>query len=518
MENSFVTSTKHPDHEVVVLGGGFSGVGTGVKLRQAGVTDFVILEQADDVGGTWRDNTYPGVGVDIPSFTYQFSFEMNPDWSRVFAPGAEVRSYLDHCIDKYDLRRHVRLNTRVTEAVWDEQGHFWRIHHADGLITARFMVIACGSLTQPKLPDIPGLSDFRGTVIHSAQWDHGHDLTGERVAVVGTGASAVQIVPALAPQVGHLDVYQRTPIWVLPKPDARIPPPVGRVFRRFPVVQNAVRLCTSALLDMVMITGVIHNRQLPLVARSVEALGRAWIRMQVRDPGLRRELTPTYGFGCKRHSMSNDYLRTFNRADVDLVTTPIDRVTETGVRTADGAHREVDTLVLATGFYLTEPENSPPVPVTGRDGLDLRRFWQEQRFQAYQGASVPKVPNAFMTSGPYAAVAISWMFMIENQTSHAVRVITEARRRGATLVEVRQEPHDAFFTWVQKKMRNTVYFNNGCGSANSIYFDRNGDVPFVRPQSAVRSWWRSRHFDLDDYRYERSRWHAPTEESVAVVS
>jgi cation diffusion facilitator CzcD-associated flavoprotein CzcO len=253
-----------------------------------------------------------------------------------------------------------------------------------------------------------------------------------------------------------------------------------------------------------MVLGVMHNRQLPWLVKGIERLGRAFIRSQVKDPVLREQLTPRYGFGCKRPSMSNEYFATFNRANTHLITDAIEEITEAGIRTADGVTREIDTLVLATGYQTTEPENAPPIPIVGRRGRELGEFWREQRFQAYEGVSNPGFPNAFMTFGPYAFTGSSWMFMVENQSAHAIRVITEARKRGATLAEIRPEPHERYFEDILRRQRNTIFFNNGCGTANSYYFDAHGDAPFLRPSTALEAWWRARHFDIDHYRFERA--------------
>jgi len=496
---------RTPDHEVVVVGAGFSGIGAGIKLQQAGFEDFVLLEAAGDLGGTWRDNTYPGIAVDITSFTYSFSFEPNPNWSRVFAPGRELKAYADHCADKYGLRRRMRFHTRVSKAVFDERNDLWELHTAAGeLVRARYVISACGGLTQPKLPDIAGLDAFRGKVMHTARWDHAHDLRGRRVAVIGTGATAVQVVPAIAPAVQRLHVFQRTPIWILPKPDREIPDSFKTLFRYLPFTQISVRMLTNLLSEIVMVFGIVYNRQLPWLIRRIEALCLDHLSSQVPDEALRARLTPKYGFGCKRPSFSNDYYPTFNRDNVELVTEPIERVTETGIRTRDGVEHRVDTLILATGFKVFERGNTPPFEVYGRGGVELGRFWDEHRYQAYEGATVPKFPNVFMVLGPYSTTGSSWFSMVEAQTTHAVRCLAEARRRGATVVEVKQRAHDAFFRDILRRQKNTVFFNNNCTLANSYYFDRHGDAPFLRPCSGLELWWRSRHFDLNHYRFARA--------------
>jgi cation diffusion facilitator CzcD-associated flavoprotein CzcO len=495
-------SVGRPDHEVVVVGAGFSGIGMGIRLKQAGIHDFVILERGPDIGGTWRDNTYPGVAVDIMSFTYSFSFEQNPGWSRVFAPGRELKAYADHCADKYGLRPHVRLSTTVRRASFDEDAHLWRVELDGGTeVSCRFLVSSGGGLTQPKAPDIEGIDTFAGPSVHTAQWDHDLDLRDKRVAVIGTGASAVQLVPEIAPTVAKLDVYQRTPIWIFPKPDVPLGAPLRATFRTVPQLQWMLRLYTAAITELVMVLGIMYNRQLPFLIRALERICKVHLRAQVRDPKVREKLTPSYGFGCKRPSFSNAYLRAFNRDDVELVTDPIERVSESAIHTRDGRAREIDVLVLATGFKVFEPGNVPPFEVRGRDGVDLGAWWDEHRFQAYEGATVPNCPNFFLVLGPYSVSGSSWFAMVEAQTRHAVRCIEAARRRGATYVAVRQEPHDRFFEDILRRQQDTIFFNNNCAQSNSYYFDHHGDAPFLRPASGVEMWWRSGHFPLDDYEF-----------------
>ena len=446
------------DHEILVIGAGFSGIGAGIKLREAGFEDFVILEQAADLGGTWRDNTYPGVAVDIASFTYSFSFLQNPRWSRVFAPGREIKRYADHCADRYGLRARMRFNTTVIKATFDEAAQVWRVDTSAGRLTARYLITACGLLTQPKKPDIDGLDGFEGKVMHTARWDHGYDLRGKRIAVIGTGASAVQLVPAIADAVGKLHVFQRTPTWVLPKPDREIPPWVMSLFRAVPATQSGLRLATSALTEIVMVMGVIGHRQVPGLERRIEAMCLRHLERQVSDPELREKLTPRYRFGCKRPCASNDYFPALTRGNVELVTERIERVTRTGIRTADGETRTIDALILATGFKAFEVGNTPPFEVYGREGRELGRFWFEHRYQAYEGATVPAFPNLFMVLGPYSTTRASWFTMVEAQTTHATRCLREARRRHAKTIEIRQEPHDAFFRDVLRRQKNSVFF------------------------------------------------------------
>lgn len=499
------TKVLKPDYEVVVIGAGFSGIGAGIRLRQAKIGSFVILEKAADLGGTWRDNTYPGIAVDITSFTYSFSFEQNPNWSRVFAPGRELQAYANHCASKYRLRPHMRFGVTVESTVFDRENHFWHVNLKGGeTITARFVITATGGLTQPKFPDIEGFRSFRGKVIHPARWDHDYDLRGKRVAIIGTGATSVQLVPAIAPLVAHLDVYQRTPIWIMPKPDREIPEWVQELFRRVPATQYSVRYLTTAITELVMVIGVVYNRQFPELVKMAERTALRHLEAQVQDPEIRRRLTPLYGFGCKRPSFSNDYLASFNRPDVELVTDPIKLITPDGIVTKDGCERKIDVLIAATGYKVFEKGNLPTYEVHGLRGMELGAFWEEKRYQAYEGATVPGFPNYFGILGPYATSGASWFAMVEAQTAHALRCITEARRRHATWVEVRQKAHDDYFRDILRRQENTVFFNNNCSTANSYYFDRHGDAPFLRPSSGFEMWWHSRHFPLKDYRFERS--------------
>jgi cation diffusion facilitator CzcD-associated flavoprotein CzcO len=490
------------DHEVVVVGAGFSGLCVGIQLRRKGVRDFVILDAAPSVGGVWRHNTYPGVAVDVPSATYCYSFEQNPSWSRSFAPGAEVRAYAEHCADKYRLRPHLRLGTKVERAVFDEEADLWRVHTDRGELTARFLVAAVGPLDQPKKPDIPGIETFTGKVIHTARWDHDHDLRGERVAVIGTGASGLQVIPEIAPVAAQLDVYQRTPIWVFPKVDFAIPRGVRALFRAAPPLQSLVRLITTVASEVIMVLGIVHYSKAPFLVRATEMICRAHLRRQVPDRRLRRALTPRYGFGCKRPSFSNRYFPTFMRDDVELITDPIERVTATGI-VSGGRERPIDTLVLATGFKILELGAMPAFPVVGLNGVELGAYWDEHRYQTYEGVASPLAPNFWLMNGPYSVTGASWFSIIEAGSTHIVRCIGEARRRRAARIVVRRRPHDDFTAEMRRRMKGTILGQPSCARSNSYYFDRHGDAPYVRPQSGLYVWRRSRSFDLNDYEFTR---------------
>lgn len=488
-----------PDHDVVIVGAGFSGIGAAIKLDKAGLTDYLVIEAGDGVGGTWHWNTYPGIAVDIPSFSYQFSFEQSPRWSRTYAKGRELKAYAEHCVDKYGIRSRIRFNTKVIGAEFDDDHALWRVRTDRGdELTARFLISASGVLTVPNLPDIDGVDSFAGLTMHTARWDHAQDLTGKRVAVIGTGASAVQVIPEIAPIVAQLTVFQRTPIWCFPKFDVPLPVP-ARWAMRVPGAKRAQRLLSQAFVEVTFPISAHYFTVLPLANR-MEGAARAYLRQQVRDPAVRDQLTPRYAVGCKRPGFHNGYLATFNRDNVRLVTTAIDKITPSAVATTDGAAHEVDVLILATGFKVMDPDSMPTFAITGSGGTTLSEFWNSHRLQAYEGVSVPGFPNMFSIMGPYGYVGSSYFALIETQTHHIVRCLTRARRGGATRVEVTAAANDRFFAEMMRKRHRQIFWQDSCRLANSYYFDKNGDVP-LRPTTTLEAYWRSRRFDLDDYRF-----------------
>ncbi|OBK89471.1 monooxygenase [Mycolicibacter heraklionensis] len=491
--------SEEPDHEILIVGAGFSGIGAAISLDRAGMSDYSIIEAGDGVGGTWHWNTYPGIAVDIPSFSYQFSFEQSPDWSRTYAPGGELKAYAEHCVDKYGLRSRIRFRTVVLAAEFDEERGWWRVQtDPGGPVTARYLINASGVLTTPNLPDIAGVDTFAGVTIHTARWDHSQDLTGKRVAVIGTGASAVQVIPEIAPKVSSLTVFQRTPIWCFPKFDVPLAAPI-RWAMRMPGGKSLQRLVSQAYVEATFPIAAQYFTVFPL-AKLMESAGRAYLRRQVHDPDLRKKLTPRYAVGCKRPGFHNSYLSTFNRDNVHLVVDPIDRITPAGVVTVDGTSHEVDVLILATGFKVMDSDNIPTFTVTGTGGQTLARFWDEHRLQAYEGVSIPGFPNLFSVFGPYGYVGSSYFALVEAQTHHIVRCLTSARDRGATRIEISEAANARYFDEMMSKRHRQVFWQDSCKSANSYYFDKHGDVP-LRPTTTVEAYWRSRRFDIDDYRF-----------------
>ncbi|GAA0622206.1 NAD(P)/FAD-dependent oxidoreductase [Kribbella sandramycini] len=477
--------------EVVIIGSGFAGLCMGIKLRQAGCDDFVILEKADRLGGTWRDNTYPGCACDIPSYLYSFSFEQNPHWTRMFAPWDEILAYLERCAEKYGVAGKIRYGAEATEAAFDERTGRWTVTvNGSETIETDALVTGVGSLQLPKLPEIQGLDSFTGTAFHSAQWDHSQDLTGRRVAVVGTGASAVQFIPKLAEQVGQLDVYQRNAPWITAKPDRAIGPLERRLHERFPAGQRAIRNAIYWGLE-IRGAGFAGN---PKLMKGLALQAKQHLRKQVPDPDLRARLTPRYDIGCKRLLVSNDYYPTFSRPNVDLVTTPISRITAAGVQTADGIERPADTIVFGTGFDVGA--NLTRMPILGKDGVDLADHWKREGVSAHLGMTAAGYPNLFFLVGPNTILGHSSMvFMIEAQVRYVLQALELRRRRGATYVEVRADAQRKFAGDVQDELRGSVW-ESGC---TSWYHDAAGRNSVVWPEFTVSYWRKTRRLDPSDF-------------------
>ncbi len=494
------------DFEVVIVGSGFSGIGAAIELKRQGIDDFVILERADDLGGTWRDNTYPGLTVDVASTSYSYGFEPNPEWSRLYAPGAEVKRYADHCARKYGVREHIRFGARVVAARFDGGSSSWTTELESGeRIVSRYLVSATGLFGPPKLPEIPGIESFQGHVMHTAQWDHAYDLAGKRAAVIGTGATAIQVIPEIVDELARLDVYQRTPIWLLPKPDFAISERVKSVFRTVPGAQKAARFATNVFNELLFGIGFSHYKQFPLLYRWLEKLGVDHIRKQVSDPAIQEKLIPKYTFFCKRPSFSNVYFPVFNRANVELVTTPIARIHDNAIVTNDGKSREIDVLICATGYSVFEKGIVPAFEIYGKDGTEIGDYWTENRFRSYRGISVPGFPNYFMIFGPYSAASASWFGMIDTQVRQLSRCLQEARKRGANTIEVTQRAFDDDYAQVLKRRESQVLFHGNCAQSRTYYFDKNGDAPLVRPATQLGQWLRSHFAPMDDYTFASSK-------------
>ena len=492
------------DHEVVIIGSGFSGIGAAVALQKVGVQDFVILERESQLGGTWVQHDYPGLTVDMPFFIYSYPFEMKPDWNQVYPTGAEMKEYTLQCAEKHDLPRRVRCGEAVVKAEYDADTNVWLTELEGGdVLVSRYLVNATGLLVIPKMPDIEGIDGFERDLIHTARWDYGCDLTGKRVAVIGTGATAIQVIPEIAERAEQLDVYQRTAIWMLPKLNPQLSRGWKRALRVAPFLQIGARWLTNLFVEICLGMGLVRYSRFPWIFNYIEKKLVKHIRNEVHDPETQEKLIPHYSFFCKRPSFSNVFYAAFNRPNVGLITEPIKRVTKNSIVTADGVEREVDALICATGYNVFNRKCVPGYEVIGRDGVNLGEFWEKNRYQAYEGATVPGFPNLFLFMGPYSGAGASYFTMIDTQSKHMTRCLGEARRRGANYIEVQKAAHDRDFAKVNRRRKTTVYFSGNCAGSNSYYFDGRGDTPGLRPVTGFEHWINSRTFNLRNYDFER---------------
>lgn len=502
---------SEPRYEVAVIGAGPAGIAAGAKLRKAGIDDFVILERADDVGGSWNENHYPGLGVDVPALAYQFSFARKADWSRFFPRGAEVKQYHVDVATKFGLYPRIRFGTNVEREEWNDSGRFWTLHLDDGsTVTARFLISAIGAFVRPKEDvGIPGAKSFKGKVQRPSSWDDDYDMSGKAVGIIGTGASAVQIVPTIAPEVKHLTVFQRTPVWSIPKPDFMVPRVVQRTFA-IPGVQPALHGVALVLMDLLFRAMVkppariVHPTMDKFDATAIAGY-RRYIRHVVRDRITADKLTPNFGPLAKRPTISSGYLRAYNRDNVSLITDSIEKITPTGVKTRDGVLHKLDVLILATGYEVfSDPETYRPGTVLGRDGFDLAKFYNEEGLQAYESVSVPGLPNRWTLCGPYSWTGSGWHSFVEMTSDHAVRAITETRRRGADVCEIRKDAAAAYHEKIYRLGESQRYYLAELNAHVPTYYrNSQGDTVYLRPQGFFEASRGNRKYPLDDYRYER---------------
>jgi cation diffusion facilitator CzcD-associated flavoprotein CzcO len=477
-------------HHVIIIGTGFAGLGMAIRLRQHRMTDFVVLERAADVGGTWRDNCYPGCACDVPSRLYSFSFELNPSWSRTFSGQQEIWDYLRRCTDSYGVRPHIRFQHEVRAAAWDHPRRVWRVNTNRSELTCDVLITGTGALSAPNIPKIPGLESFQGTVFHSARWDHNHNLRDRRVAVVGTGASAIQFVPRIAPEVAALTLFQRTPTWIMPRSERE----VGRfeqvLYRSVPGLQRLARAGIYCGREA-LVPGFAVN---PRLLKIAELIARAHLRGQVADPELRAKLTPGYTIGCKRILVSNDYLPALTRPNVDVVTSGLAQIGPDWVQATDGSRREIDTLIFGTGFHVT---NLPMASwIHGRDGRTLTEVCSGGA-HAHRGTTVAGFPNLFILVGPNTGLGhTSLIYMIESQVAYIIDALRHLDRTGAPAVEVRPEAQLAYNRIVQRRMEGTVWTAGGCAS---WYLDAHGRNTTLWPTFTWRFRRATRRFQIAEY-------------------
>jgi cyclohexanone monooxygenase len=492
------------DH--LIVGSGFAGLCAAIKLTEDGETDFVVIERADDVGGTWRDNTYPGACCDVPSQLYSFSFARNPEWSSSYSPQPEIQAYLRRIADEYAVTDRIVFGTELECATWDDDDLVWRCRTTSGEVVARTVITGTGQLCEPRLPEIDGIGSFEGRLFHSSRWDHSVDLHGKRVAVVGTGASAIQIVPEVQQVAAHLDVYQRTAPWVIPRNDRRYPPLERAALRRVPALARLYR------------TGIYwaHEGYVPAftwqprLGAPAEKAATVNIRKAIKDPDLRAQVTPTFQLGCKRVLRSNTYYPALAADNVDLVTDPISHITRTGVVTQDGVEHPVDVIVVATGFWTTE------LPIAerlvGREGRTLAEEWSDTGMSGYKGTTVHGFPNLFMMTGPNTAQGhTSVVFVIESQVAYLSDALRTMRERGYAAVEPRAIAQRRWNANVQRRMKHTVWNRGGC---SSWYLDREGRNTVMWPKATFTLRRKLARFDADAYDVRTAR-PAPDREAVA---
>ncbi|MFC3454138.1 flavin-containing monooxygenase [Amycolatopsis speibonae] len=474
---------------VVIVGTGFSGLGMAIQLRKEGREDFVILEKADDVGGTWRDNTYPGCACDIPSHMYSFSFEQNPGWSRAYSPQPEIWRYMRDVAAKYDLHRFIRFGQEMTSARWDADENRWHVASKSGEeFVAPALVAGVGALHLPQIPKLPGIERFKGRAFHSARWEHDYDLTGERVAVVGTGASAIQFVPRIAPDVAELTLFQRTPPWIMPKPDREMPQALQKTFSSIPLLQRAFR---NVLYWGLEARAIGFNGQ-PWVMKIGQRIARRNIFKGVKDPELRRKLTPDYTMGCKRVLVSNDYYPALARDNVDVVTEGVKEVREHSVVDGAGVEHEVDAIIYGTGFHVTDAFDD--LEIIGRDGRNLGKEWAAEGMRTYQGITVSGFPNLFFLLGPNTGLGHnSVVFMIEAQISYVAQALRLARGKA---LDPRPEAQERFNGEIQRKLAKGIWTQGGC---KSWYLDAKGVNRTIWPGFTWRYWLDTRKVRREDY-------------------
>ena len=478
--------------QIAIIGSGFGGIGTAIRLKQERIEEFVIFERADDVGGVWRDNTYPGCACDVQSHLYSLSFVPNPDWTHSFSPQAEIWEYLRRCARDYEVLPHIRFEHTVNEAVWEKDLQRWRIETSKGTFLASILISAAGSFSEPKLPELAGLEHFKGKAFHSSRWDHQFEIKGSRVAVIGTGASAIQFVPAIRPQVEKLHVFQRTAPWIVRRHDRPFGALERQLFRRYPSTQWAAR---AGIYSFREVLGFAFRH--PWAMKLLQPLARRHLRRSVADPILREKLTPNYLMGCKRILISNDYLPALTQTNVELVTDGIAEVREHSVLGNDGVERPVDAIIFGTGFHVSDfPFSSR---VRGKDGRTLNEVWGGSP-EALAGTTVTGFPNLFLLPGPNTGLGhSSVIFMLEAQIEHVLSAVLYLRRHGGATIEARPEAQAAYVSEVDRSMRGTVWTAGGC---LSWYLDKTGRNSTLWPTPSWKFRRRVARFAAEEYLME----------------
>ncbi|CCH28528.1 NAD(P)/FAD-dependent oxidoreductase [Actinosynnema sp. NPDC047251] len=488
----------HREVKVLVVGTGFSGLGMAIELKRTGERDFVVLEKAGDLGGTWRDNSYPGCACDVPSHMYSFSFELNPRWSRMFAKQPEIWDYLKKVADKYRLRDHIRFNTKVDGARWDEDAKVWHVRTANGdTYTAKAVVAGVGALHIPNVPKLPGIEKFKGKTFHSAEWDHDYDLKGKKIAVVGTGASAIQFVPRIADDVEKLTLFQRTPPWIMPKVDRSINTWEQKLFRAIPATQRLYRNFVYWTRESSALGFAVN----PKIMELAQNIAKRHLRTQVPDRELRAKLKPDYTMGCKRVLISNDYYPALMKPTVDLNTDGIAQVKTNSIIDNAGVEHKVDAIIYGTGFHVVDSFDY--LDIQGKDGQDLSKLWKDKGIETYYGITVSGFPNLFFLLGPNTGLGHnSVVFMIESQIRYVRQCLDLLDRHHADELDVRPDVQARFNKQLQQKLTKGVWTEGGC---KSWYLDAQGINRTVWPGFTWRYWMRTKSVKAQDYTLTRAR-------------
>ena len=491
------TFDLNDDQVVVIIGTGFSGMGAAMKLRDSGREDFVVLEKAHDVGGTWRDNTYPGCECDIPSHMYSFSYELNTQWSKSFSGQEEIWAYLRKVADEKGIRPYITFGVEVTGATWDDARKLWTVNTRRGEdYEARVVIAGVGGLHIPNVPEINGADTFVGPKFHSAQWDHSVDLLDKKVVVIGTGASAIQFIPIIAQEVGHLTVFQRTPAWVLPKKDKPTPQWRKKMFAKVPGAQRAYRNALYWALEARAVGFNGHLKILPVAEKIV----KRYLAKKIPDPELRAKLTPDYRLGCKRVLQSNTYYPTFLRDNVTLSTDGVAEIVKDGVIDANGVKHEADIIIYGTGFHVIDAFDY--LDVKGKGGVNLAAQFREHGTETYMGMTINQFPNLYFMLGPNTALGHnSVVFMIEQQTKYIVRMLDEMDKRGAVAAEATKQAQTEFNIEIQKLVEKGIWTQGGC---TSWYLDSHGKNRTIWPKFTFQYWWETRKVDAKDFDWEKA--------------
>ncbi len=475
-------------HKIVIIGGGFAGLGAAIKLKEAGIHDFILLEKAHEMGGVWRENTYPGCACDVPSSLYSYSFEPNPNWSRVFAPQAEIKDYLQNIANKYNIMPHVRLNTEVISARWSDETQNWLIETDQGEFTAQFSIMACGPMHEPVLPNIKGIDQFSGQIFHSSQWRHDLDLTGKRVAVIGTGASAIQFIPQIQPIVKQLTVFQRTAQWILPKSDINLPKPIQALFKYLPLTQRLLRGGVYGVFE-----SINGGLQSPAAMKQFQKLAELHLNLTIKDKKLREKLRPNFIIGCKRILQSNNWYPALAQNNVEVIASALAEVQGNTLIAEDGSQTEADIIILATGFEIAEPPIAKRV--YNRFGQSMADVWQGSP-EGYKGTMVEACPNGFLMFGPNVAVSSSAFIIIEAQLPYIVDAIKQAVDQGIQTIEPDPKLIKPYNEKIQAALQHTVWNKGGC---QSYFLDRNGRNSTAWPWTTFKLKQQLKRFNLNEY-------------------